>query len=193
MSKTSPGINQAIYAGQVTDRTRSMKLRPVVLVLTAAIVLTACGPPSAGVMGVTVDENGRPVGVLEVCEGHIDGASLYETPADEASQSPSQHVGDWSVAPAATSSSYLDLTKPTGAWRSDTPFATLHPGRSYTLYGWTRDNSWSAGGVDFSPEDLKQLRPDQVRYDAGLHADEDDPDDTTATVPISEFRSRACD
>jgi hypothetical protein len=164
----------------------------VVLLLALAVVLTACGPPSAGVMGVTVDASGRPVGVLEICEGHIDGASLYETSVDESAQPDPRHLGDWVVAPAVTSSSRLDLTRPAGAWQIETPLATLQPGTSYTLYGWTHDNSWSAAGVEFSPEDLKQLRPGQVRYDAGLHADEDNPEDTTATVPVGEFRSRAC-
>jgi hypothetical protein len=170
-----------------------MRARVVLAVLASAFVLTACGPPSAGTMGVTVDASGRPVGVLEVCEGHVDGVRLYETPVGDADQStPAQVVGDWVVSPAVTSSSRLDLGRPTGAWRAETPLAALEQGRSYTLYGWTNDSSWSAGGVEFSREDLELLRPGQVRYDAGLHADEENPEDTTATVSAGEFRARAC-
>ena len=38
------------------------------------------------------------------------------------------------------------------------------PGRSYPLYGWTRDNSSSTGDVTFTLADLEQLNPGQVRY-----------------------------
>lgn len=117
---------------------------------------------------------------------------MYETPVDESAKSDERFVGDWVATVAITSSSRLDLTTPTGDWRTQTPLAPLHEGTSYTLYGWTKDNSWSAASVEFSPEDLKQLRPGQVRYFAGLQADPEHPEDATATVPASEFRSRAC-
>ncbi|GAA1557495.1 hypothetical protein [Kribbella lupini] len=166
-------------------------LAAVVLAVGLTGVLTACGPPSGGAMGVTVDSLGRPIGVLEVCEGHIDGATLYETPTSE-SDSSDRYRGEWSVAPAVSSSGRFDLRRGGGDWRAKTPLAALRPGTSYTLYGWTNDNSWSLGGVEFSPEDLATLQPGQVRYDAGLHADEDNPPDTTATMPIADFRSKVC-
>lgn len=61
-----------------------------------------------------------------------------------------------------TSSSHLDLTRGGGSWQAETPMTALRPGTSYTLYGWTRDNSWSSAGVEFSPEDLANLRPDSI-------------------------------
>lgn len=182
----------ASYDGRVTRHARRMKLGTVVVLVVAAAVLTACGPTPAGMVGVAVDAGGRPIGVLEICDAHIDGASLYETPVDDSDQSDPRHVGDWMITPAVTTSSRLDLTAPTGAWQTETPLATLQPGTSYTLYGWTRDNTWSAAAVEFSLEDLEQLRPGLVRYDAALHADDENPTDTTSTVPASEFRSIAC-
>ena len=64
-----------------------------------------------------------------------------------------------------TSSSRLDTTLPTGAWQVQTRMTKLPPETSYTLYGWTHDNSCSAAGVEFTLKDLKQLRPgaDPVR------------------------------
>ncbi len=163
----------------------------VVLAVGLTGMLTSCGPPAGGAMGVTVDRLGRPIGVLETCEGHIDGATLYETPTSE-SDSDNRERGRWSVSPAVSSSSRLDLQRDGGDWRTETPMTALRPGTSYTLYGWTHDNSWSLAGVEFSPEDLATLHPDQVRYDAGAHADEDNPPDTTATIPLTDFRSKVC-
>ncbi|WP_427885653.1 hypothetical protein ACQHIV_25085 [Kribbella sp. GL6] len=38
--------------------------------------VTGCGVPAGGVIGLTVDSTGQPVGVVQLCEGHIDGATV---------------------------------------------------------------------------------------------------------------------
>lgn len=36
------------------------------------------------------------------------------------------------------------------------------PGRIYSLYGWTHDNSWSTVNVDFTLDDVTALKPGRV-------------------------------
>lgn len=88
--------------------------------------------------------------------------------------------------------SRLDLTTGSTGWRVEILLKPLQPGTTSRIYGWTQDDSWSADGVEFSLEDLRQLQPGQIRYDARARADEDNPDDTTATIPAEQFRSEVC-
>ena len=59
------------------------------------------------------------------------------------------------------------MAEPRASWRVERKLVTLQPGRSYPLYGWTRDNSSSTGDVTFTLADLEQLNPGQVRYLVG--------------------------
>jgi hypothetical protein len=100
-----------------------------------------------------------------VCHDHIDGATLYtdSKPADP-DESRSVEVGRRSV---------------------DKPLQALKKDRSYHLYGWTRDSSWSTGDVTFTPADLTTLTPGRVRYWSG-------EGDDYETGSVEDFRSRAC-
>ncbi|MDX3529662.1 hypothetical protein P1P75_25425 [Streptomyces sp. ID05-39B] len=146
----------------------------------------------AGTTGVTVTEDGRPVGVLTTCHDHIDGAMLYEDGAEDRSGT----VAQWSRTPPAEGLLTWPLTTEGGGggggWSVDDPMpAALERGRTYSLYGWTSDNSWSTAHVTFTLADLAALRPGQVRYFAGDDAPGADRDGRR-TASMEEFRTDAC-
>jgi hypothetical protein len=148
--------------------------------------LTGCTVPVAGVAGITVTEDGRAVGVLMVCHDHIDGAGLYVDHSDD-----TEWVATWSRTPPATGFVTWPLATGGGAWTVDDPMpAALEPGRTYTLYGWTDDSSWSTADVSFTPALLAGLEPGQVRYYAGEVRGADR--DGYLTVPVARFRAEAC-
>jgi hypothetical protein len=67
--------------------------------LALALGLAGCTVPAGGAMGMTVDAEGQPVAVVQMCEGHIDGATVY-IPEDDPENE--QTLGVWRVEPALT-------------------------------------------------------------------------------------------
>ena len=179
------------HAGTVLDRNvsrnelcvveaRSSQVRSIVgvrrvlpvAVAAAAVLLTAgCTVPQVGDMGIGVDDKGNPVGYLQVCHDHIDGATIY---IDDA-----HTFGSWSATPAVSGFSTWSPTDPSGVWKVDDPLHQLKPRTRYTMYGWTTDNSSSAASVDFTVGELAAMKPGQVRTDAGVTTED-------------EFRHNAC-
>ncbi|MFH9827175.1 MULTISPECIES: hypothetical protein [Streptomyces] len=171
-------------------RVRGRARRAVVTCVGAVALASsaACTVPVAGITGVTVTEDGRPVGVLMVCHDHIDGATLYEDGAQDGSET----VAEWSRTPPAEGLVTWPLTTGGGGWSVDDPMpAALEKGRTYSLYGWTSDNSWSTAHVTFTLADLAGLRPGRVRYFAGDDAPGADRDGLR-TASVEEFRTDAC-
>lgn len=167
-----------------------------------ALVAGACSPESDGLTGVGVDGAGRPVGYLLSCKHRIDGATLY-WPADPAGAD-SQHAtaGEWTM-PSNTRrvvTWLLDSGAPGGGVQSlhrshigsgvisSKPAIGLDQSRKYALYGWTHDNSYTAGRVEFSGHDLAGLQPGQVLLDASG----DDPPHDRKIVSRAQFEHAAC-
>ncbi|MEU4290576.1 hypothetical protein AB0E63_20310 [Kribbella sp. NPDC026596] len=125
--------------------------------------LAGCGVPAGGALGVTVDAAGNPAIVVQMCEGHIDGATLYLPDPDPDREPPrDEDVGQWEVSPAVDGFSQFSFAEGGNGWRL---VGTLKPrdlATRYTIYGWTKDNSWSAAHLDFSQQDLKTLKPGTV-------------------------------
>ncbi|WP_367325126.1 hypothetical protein [Streptomyces sp. HUAS ZL42] len=153
----------------------------------ALFSLTGCTVPTAGATGIAVTEDGKPFGMLMVCHGHIDGATLYtETTGDE-----SETVARWSHARPLTEFVTWPLATGGDGWSVGHPMPkALEQRRSYTLYGWTEDSSWSTGDVSFTLADLAKLSPGQVRYFAGDVRGADR--DGYRTASFEEFRTDAC-
>lgn len=133
------------------------------LAFMAGAVLSACGPPSTGTIGVGVDAAGRPVGFLKVCKGeHMDGARLDVEPSRDATPA----VALWEAQPAATGSASWSFDHPHGGWVTSRPAGALRPGVVYSLSAGADDGSGYGGYVLFRLEDLKTMKPGQVRvYD----------------------------
>ncbi|MFD5256785.1 hypothetical protein ACFWM5_28625 [Streptomyces bobili] len=173
--------------GRVRGRVRRAVVTCVGIVALASSA--GCTVPVAGITGVTVTEDGRPVGVLMVCHDRIDGATLYE---DGAQEDRRDTVAAWSRTPPAEGLVTWPLTTGGGGWSVDDPMpAALEKGRTYSLYGWTSDNSWSTAHVTFTLADLAGLRPGRVRYFAGDDAPGADRDGLW-TASTEEFRTDAC-
>jgi hypothetical protein len=172
------------------------------LVVLAGLGMAVLGPLSgctvavAGVTGITVTEDGAPLGVMLVCHDHIDGATLYDSGADsdydpdEDEPSEPDDLGTWSRRKPATGFTVWSLRTGGRGWSADTPVAALDPHRTYSLYGWTHDNSWSTIDVTFTAAQLARLEPGQVRYYKGEGAGTDR--DGYATVSMDTFRSEGC-
>ncbi|NNN37930.1 hypothetical protein HLK59_47995 [Streptomyces sp. S3(2020)] len=148
--------------------------------------LSGCTVPIAGAMGITVDADGRPMGVLMVCHDHIDGATLYtDSKPDDPDDSESVEVGSWSGDESVKGFATWSLDTAGDGWSVDEPLQPLKENREYHLYGWTRGNSWSTGNVNFTPADLAALTPGQVRYRRS-------GGDDHRTGSVEDFRTEAC-
>ena len=160
----------------------------VAVSLPLVLGLAACthDQKSFGVSGIGIDSAGRPVGVVEVCKGHMDGAWLMVRSKD-----PSQgHRGEWaakpSVSPGFTSWSLADGA---GPWTITHALAPLEPGVGYTFFAWAGDDNSQADAVDFSAKDLASLRPGQVLWLTGVTAK---GADINSVASETDFQARAC-
>ena len=89
-----------------------------------------------------------------------------------------------------TSDAAWTLAGADAGWRAKKPMETLDPGRQYTLYGWTRDNSSSTGDVTFTLANLEKLEPGQVRYLVGY--DKEAEEDIYKVGSPDDFRAHRC-
>ncbi|WP_330291152.1 hypothetical protein [Streptomyces sp. NBC_00576] len=148
----------------------------------AALAATSgCTVPIDAVAGISVTDDGHLVGVMMVCGHHIDGAMLY-VDSDDADKQVT--VGSWTAArPLKAGLATWTLDAPAAGWTATTSLKPLTAKTTYTLYGWTKDNSWSSSSVSFTLPDRDRLTPGMVRYD-GV--------ESAVIVPVTEFKARAC-
>jgi hypothetical protein len=143
--------------------------------------LAGCGVPAGGALGLTLGADGEPALVVQMCKGHIDGATVYISNDDPEKE---QTLAKWQVDPALTGFSQFSIAKGGNGWRVDQPFTPLDKPATYTIYGWSDDNSWSAAHLDFSEADLSKLQPGQVLHSAGT--------DLLTTGSVDDFKSEVC-
>jgi hypothetical protein len=187
-------------------RTRAIAVGALMLVVLAT---SACSPGQNAVMGVTGDKDGRPVGVVAVCSGAINTASLG------ALIRPSGTVTgpEPDITPPATARP--DLLRPL-EWRSPEPVTdvglwslttgepwagaetpTLVDGVTYSLSA--NDVTYRDGGtvginsyarsVEFTLADVAALEPGQVRF---VRDYADDLTVIAEVVDVNSFRDSAC-
>ncbi|WP_442279816.1 hypothetical protein [Terrabacter sp. 2YAF2] len=139
------------------------------LVYTGALTLAGCETVAgAGLTGMTVDERGRPVVVFALCNDHIDGATIYRdrTAEDPKGEDSSISVAEWKAASPVTPNtalkSDLNTADPSDSWSRTGPHEAMKSGTAYVAYGWTSDNSWFTGHVEFTLARLSTLKPGQV-------------------------------
>ncbi|MET7732001.1 hypothetical protein ABZT02_11605 [Streptomyces sp. NPDC005402] len=147
---------------------------------------SGCTVPVDAVAGISVTGDGHLVGVMMVCGHKIDGATLYVDSADVDKQ---VTVGSWTAGRSLTPGlATWTVDGPAVGWKATQSPAPLTDKTTYTLYGWTKDNSSSSRSVSFTLADRDRLTPGKVRYD-GLS---DNGDESAVTVPIAEFKGKAC-
>lgn len=133
--------------------------------------------------------------VFALCNGHIDGATIYRdrTEADPNDGDSSVSVGDWDavspVTPDNAMNASLNIAEPSASWRTVDSVEALQSGTRYVAYGWTRDNSWSTGHVEFTLERLSTLTPGQVLTQTFVEADQRNEDRVES---YSQFAAEAC-
>lgn len=145
----------------------------------ALFSLSGCVVPSDAVAGISVGADGKLIGVMLVCGHHIDGATLY---IDSEEAVMERKVGKWIAdRPLGPGLVTWPLETPAAGWGGKGLSAPLLGRFTYVLYGWTKDNSWSAVGVSFNVRD--RIPPGQVRYEK---------EDSAVTVSLEEFEATAC-
>lgn len=155
-------------------------------VLVAVAATAGCSVRSGGAIALGIDTDGQPVAYVHMCEGHIDGMTLYDSDAGE------QKLGTWVAPSPVTSSATVPLVAPPDGWKVTTPLAELQAGVAYSFYGWTGDNSWAAWGPDVTAGDLAALHAGEVTWwDGDWGADGNHP--TNAVTTVAEFHQHACD
>ncbi|MGW3038183.1 hypothetical protein ACWDCB_44245 [Streptomyces sp. NPDC001178] len=172
---------------------RSTTSRPVFRRFVGAAALgvalgatSGCTVPPAAVAGISVTADGHLLGVMMICGHHIDGATLYVDSEDANKQ---VTVGSWTAdRPLSRGLATWTLESPAAGWTTTTPLAPLTAKTTYALYGWTKDNSWSANSISFTPADRDRLTPGKVRYDSIS----DNGDESTVTVSVADFKAKAC-
>ncbi|MFH9610879.1 hypothetical protein [Streptomyces sp. NPDC017448] len=131
--------------------------------------------------------DGHLLGVIMVCGHHIDGATLYVSSDDVNKQ---VRVGSWTAdRPLTPGVSTWPLDSPAAGWTATRPLAPLTAKTNYVLYGWTKDNSWSASGISFTLADRDRLVPGKVRYRSSSFSGGPSP----ITVSMAEFTAQACE
>ncbi|MFF7469766.1 hypothetical protein [Streptomyces sp. NPDC008092] len=157
-----------------------------VLVGVALAATSGCTVPVDAVAGVSVTGDGHLLGVMMICGHHIDGATLY---VDNADPDKAVKAGEWTSDRSLKSGLVIwSLDSPGAGWTTTRALRPLTAGTTYTLYGWTKDNSWSAGSVSFTRADRDRLAPGEVLYDNIS----DDGDESVIAVPMTQFKATAC-
>jgi hypothetical protein len=154
-------------------------------------LLSACTVEADGFAGVTVDSHGVITAVVQTCRHSVDGATLYWSDGPEGPDGRDTVMGEWAFS-RSTAGQYvswpLDAPHAEGV-RATAPLKPLAEGRTYSLYGWTHDNSWSTANVEFTLENLRSLPAGHVLVlDAGEQSRELSLQEFS-DLPCSESRS----
>ncbi|MFC9688043.1 hypothetical protein ACFTSF_05850 [Kribbella sp. NPDC056951] len=152
--------------------------------------LTSCGVPGGGVFGMLADGTA----VVQMCEGHIDGATLYLTDPSvpEGEEPHDEMIGEWVADPSVTGFSQFSLQDGGNGWTLKGRLKPRDPAKRYTIYGWTYDNSWSAAHLNFSQDELAKLKPGEL---VSLPTDlpEEDVEVPNRVWTLTEFQAKACE
>ncbi|MFE7889392.1 hypothetical protein [Streptomyces sp. NPDC057412] len=152
----------------------------------ALATTSGCAVPPDAVAGISVTSDGHLLGVMMVCGHHIDGATLY---VDSDDVNKEVTAGSWTAErPLAPGLATWALDSPSPGWAATRPLTPLTAKTTYALYGWTKDNSWSANSVSFTLSDRHRLTPGKVRYEEIS----DKGEVSEVIVPVAEFKVRAC-
>jgi hypothetical protein len=141
--------------------------------------LSACTVTPYGQIAIGMGPNNELVAFVVMCSHHIDGATVYfDTSHDQAV------VGQWAATSPVTGISAFPMVKGGNGWKPTMMFGPLIPGEIYRIYGWSKDDSASAGGPTFTAKELSILKPWQV-WTYG-------PGDKEQAVSLNYFVTHVC-
>ena len=155
---------------------------------TVAVCLSACIAPDVdviGALGVTVDDQGRPVLVVEPCEGAAILVTLSFNREGLSDDEENETLGSWTAAEPTAEMSELVLSVPSAPWHG--VGVDLPAGRGYIAGGQGHGDKQVLTQVAFDAGDLAEMKPGNV------YRNHPDPD-VTALVARSpaEFSAEVC-
>ncbi len=145
-----------LVVSSLLERSNRRRCVTAFAMVAAVVALSGCSVEVAGVTGVGLDANGDLVGFIQMCDHHVDGATLYRSDDDE--------LGRWQADEPVTDFVSWSLSDPGRGWTAERRYSTPSGTDEYSLYGWTADNSWSTEHVTFRLSDLDGMQPGEVMY-----------------------------
>ncbi|MGC4936485.1 hypothetical protein [Kribbella sp. DT2] len=178
-----------------------MRLAPIGLtaaVLCATAVLTGCGPRfAAAKVGMTVDGAGRPVIVLEDCkEGDMVELQVFDESRTEKNSpgvDPSLPIAVYTVSEGSKKLQQIAVGTGGSGWDPVTVVPELRPGTSYKVRSWGDGHKSFGGQTVFTPNDLKTLKPGDVRYGVQVKSASGVYEDEYRVSSLDEFTPSDCD
>lgn len=129
----------------------------------AASGLTGCIAPDVeiqGAVGLTVDEEGRPVLLVEPCGSAAVQVSLAGTREGLDAAETNRQEGTWTATSPSTELTELTLHRPAPTWQG--PDFTPRPGLGYIAEAGTTTRDGVITQVSFHTDDLPGLEPGTV-------------------------------
>ena len=133
--------------------------------------LAGCIAPDGeviGALGVTVDEEQRPVVVVEACEGAATGGHLYFVRESLTDDEENEHVAAWISDAPVSGTSELVLHAPAGPWAGEAVKVVVDRGYIATAVG--EGDREVLSQVAFRGGDLAAMEPGTI------YANDTDPD-----------------
>lgn len=147
--------------------TTTVRRTPVLTVLlaVAGTALAACGNSVdariVGRAGIAVDDAGRPVAVVRVCDGQVDTIELLGDRTGLTDDEPNPVIGTWHADRGRTGTVELALDGGQDGWKGPEAL-DLEDGRTYVLNASDSAADAEASQVSFTTAQLRDLDADQV-------------------------------
>ncbi|MFD6530670.1 hypothetical protein [Streptomyces sp. NPDC060184] len=152
----------------------------------ALATTSGCGADDVAVTGISVTTDGRLLGVIVVCEDHIDNVGLLAKTSDPQG---GVRVGEWTPDRRLEAGlTTWSLDSPTSGWTTVRDPGPLKDGTVYTLFGWTEDHRLGSEDIDFTTADRDRLMPGKVLYQEYT----EDGEEAVRFAALSEFEATAC-
>lgn len=144
-----------------------------VILLGGSLLVTAgCGGAETTIIGqtaISVDESGKPVVVVAVCEKHINFIDIYFDREGLKETEENKMVGEWTSIETITSGVTLNVENPGPQWKPQAG-VSIQADKRYIIGASATDEDLAATQVAFSGSDLRTMRSDSV------YTNTDDPD-----------------
>lgn len=138
--------------------------RPWLILCVPVLLLTGCGnlitTDVIGATGITVDDQGNPVALIEVCTGTIDHLDVAGTREGLADDEPNPSFGEWAAADPQQGPIEVNLITGTPGWTG--PKLVLESGHGYIVEGNSSTADVVASQTVFTVGSLAKLKPGQV-------------------------------
>ncbi len=167
--------------------------------LCATAVLTGCGPRfAAAEVGMTVDDAGHPVIVLEDCkEGDMVELQVFDEslPAQPNSTggTTTLPIAVYTVSKGSKAVQQIPVASGGGNWEPVTAVPELRASTAYKVRSWGEGHKSFGGQTSFTPNDLKTLKPGEVRYGVQVKTASGTYEDEYRVVSLDEFAPPDCD